>query len=70
MRKNIGRPDRAIRIIIGALLCLLSAMKVIGPWGYIGVVLAMSGVIGYCVAYQCAGFSTCPYVPEEELEEE
>lgn len=70
MRKNVGRVDRAIRIIVGALLCILSALKIIGPWGYVGVVIAMSGVIGFCALYQWLGFATCPYVPHPDVDAE
>jgi hypothetical protein len=39
MKTNVGGIDRMARIVVGALLILLTLMGTIGVWGWIGVVL-------------------------------
>jgi hypothetical protein len=34
-------------------------MGVIGPWGWIGVVLLATGICRFCPAYLPFGFNTC-----------
>jgi hypothetical protein len=29
-------------------------------WGYLGVVVALTGIVGWCPAYLPFGFSSCP----------
>jgi hypothetical protein len=60
MKTNVGGFDRILRIAAGALLIVLAALNVIGPWGYIGVVLAATGLFRFCPAYLPFGWSTCP----------
>ena len=59
LRKNLGTPERIIRILLGITLCILSAVKIIGPWGYIGVLLTISGLLSFCPIYKWLGISTC-----------
>jgi hypothetical protein len=59
MQKNIGSIDRIIRIVAG--IGILS-LVFIGPetkWGYLGLVLIATGLIGWCPPYQLFGISTC-----------
>ncbi len=59
MFKNVGGIDRAVRIVAG--LAILS-LVFIGPqtaWGYIGLVLLATGLIGWCPAYMPFGIKTC-----------
>lgn len=40
----------------------LLAMAFVGPktpWGYIGVVPLLTGLVGYCPLYRVVGISTC-----------
>jgi hypothetical protein len=65
MTANIGMIDRVVRIAIGVLL-LAFAIPIGFPsagwnWiGWIGVVPLLTGIFGYCPAYQLIGLSTCP----------
>ncbi|MET3493353.1 YgaP family membrane protein [Variovorax boronicumulans] len=59
LSNNVGTLDRALRIGGGVLLIGLAAMEIVGPWGYIGVVPLLTGVLGSCPAYSLLGFSTC-----------
>lgn len=60
MKSNVGTIDRALRIALGLLLIVLAAAGVVGPWGYVGVVLAVTGAFRFCPAYRLLGISTCP----------
>lgn len=59
LRKNLSNKERIIRILIGIILCVLSAINIIGTWGYLGILLAISGLLRYCLIYQWLGISTC-----------
>jgi len=56
--RNLSVADRIIRILLG--LAILS-LVVIGPqtaWGYLGLVLVATGLIGRCALYGLFGIST------------
>ncbi len=57
---NVHPIERAVRV--GAGLALLS-LVVFGPrtpWGLLGLILLLSGLIGSCPIYTLLGISTCP----------
>jgi hypothetical protein len=57
--RNEGSFDRFLRVIVG--LAILS-LVFFGPktaWGYIGLVPLITGLVGYCPAYQLLGLNTC-----------
>ena len=58
--KNVGDTDRALRVFAGVLLILLTLMKLIGPWGWIGAVLIATGLLRFCPAYTVLKLRTCP----------
>jgi len=60
MKLNVGGLDRIIRIAAGAVLVGLAATGTVGAWGYVGVVLLVTGAIGFCPAYPLLGMNTCP----------
>ena len=66
MKANVGNLDRALRIIAGVVLLALTAMNVIGPWGWLGLVVIATGVLRFCGAYTLLGISTCKISPSEE----
>jgi hypothetical protein len=59
MNKNIGNPERAIRVGGGLLLVVLAATGTVGIWGYLGVIPMATGLIGWCPPYAMFGISTC-----------
>ena len=59
MKCNSGTIDRALRVILGLALIALAATGVVSMWGYIGVVLVLTGAIGFCPAYTLLGMNTC-----------
>ena len=55
---NLSGADRVVRVLLG--LALLS-LVVIGPttaWGYLGLVLVVTGLLGRCPLYAALGIST------------
>jgi hypothetical protein len=60
MKLNLHLVDRALRIIAGLALVALAVTGTIGLWGYIGVVLVLTGAVGFCPIYRLLGISTCP----------
>ena len=59
-KTNVGGIDRVLRIVAGLVLIGLALMGTIGPWGWIGVVLLATGLLGSCPLYSIVGLSTCP----------
>ena len=59
MTQNVGGIDRMLRIIVGLALIILAATGTIGPWGWLGVIVLATGLVGICMPYKLFGFSTC-----------
>ena len=66
--RNVGTTDRALRVLAGSLLILLTLMHVIGPWGWIGVVPIATGLLRFCPAYTILGLRTCAVESSEQKE--
>jgi hypothetical protein len=60
MQVNVGTTDRALRILFGVLLILLTVFQVIGPWGWLGLIAIATGALRFCPAYKILGLNTCP----------
>lgn len=58
MKRNIGSIDRWLRFGLGFLLVVLALSTVIGPWGYIGIVLIATSAWGLCPLYTMFDFET------------
>ena len=58
--KNEGTIDRTLRIIAGAALVSLVFVGPETPWGWIGLVPLVTGLVGNCPVYSLLGISTCP----------
>ena len=59
MKSNVGGIDRIARIVIGALLVILAITGQIGAWGWLGLLLLATGLIGWCPPYSIFGINTC-----------
>ncbi len=60
MKTNEGTIDRALRVIAGLILIALAATGTVGVWGWVGIMLLLTGGIGFCPAYTLLGINTCP----------
>jgi hypothetical protein len=59
MIRNVGTIDRILRVGAGCVLVALAFAEKIGPWGYIGIVPLLTGLMGNCPAYMLFGIKTC-----------
>ena len=59
---NVGTVDKVIRIVVGVALIALSFVgpftETLYPWGLIGIVPLITGLIGFCPAYAILGIRT------------
>ncbi|MFO1372261.1 MAG: DUF2892 domain-containing protein [Candidatus Competibacteraceae bacterium] len=60
MGKNVGSVDRIARILLGLILLALVFVGPQTPWGWIGLVPLLTGLISWCPLYTLLGFNTCP----------
>ncbi len=58
MVTNVGGVDRVLRIVLGVALIAATLAGTIGPWGWIGVVLLVTGFVRFCPVYLPFGFRT------------
>ncbi len=59
MKKNVGKTDRVIRVVLGLVLIPLALEWRYWLIGIVGVALIFSGLVGWCGLYKVFGFSTC-----------
>lgn len=65
MKKNMGSPDRIIRLVIAAVFAGLFFTKTVtGTLGIvliaIAVIFALTSLVSSCPLYSLFGISTCP----------
>lgn len=59
MPNNVGGFDRILRIVVGLVLIALVFVGPHWPWGWVGLVPLLTGLIGWCPAYSLLGVNTC-----------
>ncbi len=64
MKANVGQADKIVRIVLGAVLILLTLTGVIGVWGWVGIVPLGTGLFNFCPLYTLLGINTCKIKPE------
>jgi len=52
--------ERVIRVLVGLALISIVFIGPQTPWGWIGVVPVLTGLLGNCPLYSLLGISTCP----------
>lgn len=52
--------ERAVRVLLGLGVLALAFVGPKTPWGYLGAIPLLTGLIGSCPLYTLLGFSTCP----------
>jgi hypothetical protein len=58
-KANEGTLDRVLRVLLGIALLALVFVGPKTPWGLIGAVPLLTGIIGYCPLYGIFGIRTC-----------
>lgn len=59
MKKNEGLLDRTARTILGLSLISAALTGPQTPWGFIGIIPLVTGIVGYCPLYTLFGVRTC-----------
>jgi len=67
MKKNVGKTDKTIRIILGVLIGA-AGIYFSTWWGLIGLIPILTGIFGTCGLYSLFGVSTCQVKTETEKE--
>lgn len=57
--RNLGTTDRIIRVLVGLALLSLVFVGPATPWGWIGVVPLLTGLVGACPLYRILGLKSC-----------
>ena len=52
--------ERVLRVILGFGVLSLAFVGPKTPWGYLGLILLATGLLGSCPLYTLFGWSTCP----------
>ena len=58
MKRNIGKTDRIIRVVIGLIIIAVGAYFK-SWWGAIGLLPILTAALGWCPPYALFGISTC-----------
>ncbi len=59
MKINEHPIERGVRIIVGLGLLSIAFIGPQTPWGYLGIIPILTGLIGNCPLYSLLGISTC-----------
>ena len=58
LKNNVGKVDRIIRVLVGALLIGNVFVGLQHPAGWIGLILIVTGIFGTCPLYSILGLNT------------
>lgn len=58
--KNEATVDRVLRVVLGLVGVSLVFFGPQTPWGWIGLVPLLTGLVGSCPIYTLLGVGTCP----------
>lgn len=59
MTRNEGSIDRTLRILLGLALIAMVFIGPQTPWGWVGLVPLLTGLVGFCPLYRLVGINTC-----------
>lgn len=58
-KSNVGSTDRILRIALGVGLIALVFVGPKTPWGWVGVVPLLTGLMSTCPLYSVFGWNSC-----------
>ena len=58
-KTNVGSADRVLRIVLGLILIALVFVGSKAPWGWIGIVPLVTGLLRTCPLYSLIGVNSC-----------
>jgi len=66
MKKNVGKTDKVIRLVVAAVIAVLLATGTVAISSLVGIILAVvavifafTGLVNWCAIYQIFGASSC-----------
>ena len=59
-KRNVGKIDRIIRVVVGIILVGNVFYALHHPIGWLGVILIVTGIVGICPLYSIIGINTRP----------
>lgn len=59
MVHNEGKIDRGLRVVVGLALIAIVFVGPQTPFGWIGVIPLLTGLVGMCPLYRLVGVNTC-----------
>jgi len=57
--RNEHMVERTLRVVVGIGLISLAFVGPQTPWGFVGILPLVTGLVGSCPAYTIFGISTC-----------
>jgi len=57
--RNEGTIDRVLRVGLGVALIAMVFVGPRTPWGWLGMVPLLTGLVGFCPLYRLIGVNTC-----------
>lgn len=57
--KNVGTVDRVLRVVVGLAVISLVFVGPQTPWGWVGIVPLLTGLVNFCPLYKLVGLNTC-----------
>lgn len=61
--RNEHPTERVVRVLLGLGLLAIAFVGPQTPWGWLGLVPLITGLVGSCPIYTLLGASTCPAKP-------
>jgi hypothetical protein len=58
--RNEGTLDRVFRVMLGLGLLAIVFVGPQTPWGWVGLIPLVTGLVGSCPLYRLVGLRTCP----------
>lgn len=59
MTSNVGNIERILRVLVGLGLISLVFVGPQTPWGWVGLIPLVTGLVSFCPLYRILGISTC-----------
>ena len=59
IKHNLGKTDKLVRIILGAVLTITGYMVSSWLWGIVGLIIFTTGIAKWCPIYKTFKISTC-----------
>lgn len=66
LQRNESMVDRVTRVVLGACAISLVFVGPMTPWGWLGLIPLVTGLVGSCPLYTLFGLSTCPVNAEPD----